>query len=161
MLFNLQIFLSYQYTGGWIKYPYGFGYRSIKLISIHQYPCINSQAKITIQIEWTQKEPTWQIFFGIRDFQLFLKSSLFEFTCKDDNLIPFDGCFQQYYDCVDGCSSCIRGLGLDCKQGWDFVENDQNCVPICGDLQITQFEECDDGNNIPYDGVIYVNILVL
>ncbi|CAD8108627.1 unnamed protein product [Paramecium sonneborni] len=146
------IVLRNQYTGGWIKYPYGFGYRSIKLISIHQYPHINSQAKITIKIEWTQKEPTWQIFFGIRDFQLFLKSQLFEFTCKDDNLIPFDGCFQQYYDCVDGCSSCIRGLCLDCKQGWDWVENDQNCVPICGDLQITQFEECDDGNNIPYDG---------
>ncbi|CAD8112910.1 unnamed protein product [Paramecium sonneborni] len=34
----------------------------------------------------------------------------------------------------------------------EFVENDQYCVQICGDLQITQLEECDDGNNIPYDG---------
>ncbi|CAD8042787.1 unnamed protein product [Paramecium primaurelia] len=141
-----------QYTGGWINYPNGFGYKSIKIFNIHQYPHIHSQAKITISLILSKNNPSLLLFFAIRDFQLFLKSSLFEFICKDDNLVPFDGCFSQMFDCIEGCSNCIRGTCLDCKTGWEYNELEKICIPICGDSLITHFEECDDGNNVPYDG---------
>ncbi|CAD8098317.1 unnamed protein product [Paramecium primaurelia] len=138
------------YTEGWIKYKNGYGYRSQKSISIYQYPHINDKAKISLQLNI--QEPTFSLYFAIRDFQLFLKSSLFEYTCNDDNFLPYDGCFQKNFDCIEGCSNCVRGLCLDCKLGWEYFEKEQLCIPICGDLIITSYEECDDGNNILYDG---------
>lgn len=30
--------------------------------------------------------------------------------------------------------------------------NHYRCEPICGDTLIRGLEECDDGNDIPYDG---------
>ncbi|CAD8190164.1 unnamed protein product [Paramecium pentaurelia] len=141
-----------QYTEGWIKYKNGYGYRSQKSISIHQYPHINDKAKISISLQLTKQEPTFSLYFAIRDFQLFLKSSLFEYPCNDDNLLPYDGCFQKNFDCIEGCSNCVRGLCLDCKVGWEYFEKEYLCIPICGDLIITFNEECDDGNNILYDG---------
>lgn len=56
------------------------------------------------------------------------------------------------FDCIEGCSNCIRGTCLDCKTGWEYNELEKICIPICGDSLITHFEECDDGNNVPYDG---------
>ncbi|CAD8097693.1 unnamed protein product [Paramecium sonneborni] len=72
--------------------------------------------------------------------------------CDDDNVIPFDGCFSNIYDCIQGCQNCIFGICQDCQIGWDYQESTKTCRPLCGDAKITYNEECDDGNLIPYDG---------
>ncbi|CAD8055706.1 unnamed protein product [Paramecium primaurelia] len=71
--------------------------------------------------------------------------------CDDDNLDPFDGCFQCNYECEDLCQSCVKGVCLSCKTGYKINKNGQ-CESVCGDGQITEVEFCDDANNIEFDG---------
>ncbi|CAD8212862.1 unnamed protein product [Paramecium pentaurelia] len=72
--------------------------------------------------------------------------------CDDGNLIPFDGCFECKFQCFEGCINCQEGKCNDdqCEQGYRLIENE--CVSICGDQYVTLQEECDDSNNIEYDG---------
>ncbi len=51
--------------------------------------------------------------------------------CEDDNLAPFDGCFECTLD-----PQCAGGV----------------CDPVCGDGQRFDGEECDDGNKFNGDG---------
>ncbi|CAD8060857.1 unnamed protein product [Paramecium primaurelia] len=95
--------------------------------------------------------------FGIRDFEVFtyqenriiIDESLIH---KDDYLLVFEGIFSQQYNCVEGCSNCIRDICVECFSGWNFDTYSQQCIPICGDQQIIFQEECDDGNQQANDG---------
>ncbi|CAD8116762.1 unnamed protein product [Paramecium sonneborni] len=40
----------------------------------------------------------------------------------------------------------------ECKKGWIYHIQLNRCISIFGDSFVTSIEECDDGNNIPYDG---------
>ncbi|CAD8208385.1 unnamed protein product [Paramecium octaurelia] len=86
----------------------------------------------------------------MRDFQLFL---IFDNEiCIDNNIVPFDGCFMNHYDCINGCEICIKGICYGCLNGWEFLEASCSCIPLCGDVIITYNEECDDGNYLSNDG---------
>ncbi|CAD8197951.1 unnamed protein product [Paramecium pentaurelia] len=71
--------------------------------------------------------------------------------CDDGNLEPFDGCYECQFQCIEGCDICDQGQCLlKCGNEYEFVNN--ACHSICGDQIVTQEEECDDGNNIQFDG---------
>ncbi|CAD8167984.1 unnamed protein product [Paramecium octaurelia] len=71
--------------------------------------------------------------------------------CDDGNSIPFDGCFNCTFQCQQNCIICFEGVcNQYCEEG--FILMDSSCIPICGDGIITNLEECEDDNNIPYDG---------
>ncbi|CAD8166151.1 unnamed protein product [Paramecium pentaurelia] len=125
----------------------------ISQINVFQLEHTNNLIKIDIIVEFLGIPFTNQNQkFGIRDFQLFLKPSrLFDF-CTDQNLYRFDGCYPQLYAFVEGCNNYIKGICVECQDGWEYVNQINSCIPKCGDLKITQFEECDDDNNIPFDG---------
>ncbi|CAD8157585.1 unnamed protein product [Paramecium pentaurelia] len=73
-------------------------------------------------------------------------------VCDDDNLNGFDGCFSCQYDCQSHCQVCVNGQCILCEDGFLFDQDSLTCQSICGDMKLTQYEECDDGNDIPYDG---------
>ncbi|CAD8158129.1 unnamed protein product [Paramecium octaurelia] len=126
-------------------------YISIQEIKLLQYQHFRTSLKITIIVELKQYyfSPSLSPYIGLRDFQLFLERPA---ECYDKNIIPFDGCFSDFFDCVEGCGLCIQGICQDCLFGWEFKESTKSCIPICGDTIITQDEECDDGNLLAYDG---------
>ncbi|CAD8116748.1 unnamed protein product [Paramecium primaurelia] len=129
---------------------YSYYYLITSQINIHQYRHNLNQITLTIrQKSSTSYTSSSSAYYGIRDFQLFLKTYD---NCFDDNIQPFDGCFANIYDCIIGCSNCVRGICLKCQDGWEYYEQNKNCIPICGDSIITYFEECDDGNTYQYDG---------
>ncbi|CAD8085417.1 unnamed protein product [Paramecium sonneborni] len=71
--------------------------------------------------------------------------------CDDANEIGEDGCYECYFECQKQCTKCIKGFCEECNtEGWQLDWN--YCIPICGDNLVVGKEECDDGNNIPYDG---------
>ncbi|CAD8205824.1 unnamed protein product [Paramecium pentaurelia] len=71
--------------------------------------------------------------------------------CDDGNQVPFDGCYECKYQCIEGCNICDQGQCiLKCDLEYEFVNN--NCLSICGDKIVTKEEECDDGNTIQFDG---------
>ncbi|CAD8121703.1 unnamed protein product [Paramecium sonneborni] len=75
--------------------------------------------------------------------------------CEDQNLIGLDGCFQQKYDCPLYCKICVKGQCLVCNQELGYQQFDiykNICVSICGDNIKQIDEDCDDGNNIQFDG---------
>ncbi|CAD8212977.1 unnamed protein product [Paramecium octaurelia] len=140
---NLQVSTLYSYYQTLI----------ITQIDIHQHP--HKHNSITLKITMKSQEKYYSSNnnqAGIRDFQLFIRPILIEDSCFDNNVYPFDGCFAEIYDCIEGCANCVKGVCLECQQGWEFYEQNKNCLPICGDSIITYFEECDDGNTYPYDG---------
>ncbi|CAD8149907.1 unnamed protein product [Paramecium octaurelia] len=71
--------------------------------------------------------------------------------CDDGNIVRFDGCHNCQNECQDSCLLCELGQCLMCREGW-ILENGY-CDSKCGDQQIAQGqEECDDGNDIQFDG---------
>ncbi|CAD8195850.1 unnamed protein product [Paramecium pentaurelia] len=71
--------------------------------------------------------------------------------CDDGNLQSYDGCFNCKFQCIEDCNICEQGQCiLRCEDGYEFVNN--NCLSVCGDLILDQYEDCDDGNLQPYDG---------
>ncbi|CAD8196471.1 unnamed protein product [Paramecium octaurelia] len=80
------------------------------------------------------------------------KVSLAE-ECDDGNMIPYDGCHECKFSCQLQCDDCIQGICYGCiDTGW--ILNQINiCTPQCGDgVVIEEYEQCDDGNDTPYDG---------
>ncbi|CAK66332.1 unnamed protein product (macronuclear) [Paramecium tetraurelia] len=144
------------YTQGWISYSNsnvnydGFWYyMTIKHVSITQYIHTKPVIKITVLTTMTSVYTAWAPWFGIRDFQLFIHPN---YVCIDHNLNPFDGCFSFNFDCVQGCKNCVKGICMHCLDGWQYIEISKSCIPYCGDNIINSQEECDDGNQNPYDG---------
>ncbi|CAK82971.1 unnamed protein product (macronuclear) [Paramecium tetraurelia] len=74
--------------------------------------------------------------------------------CDDVNLSALDGCFQTKFDCPQNCSACVKGECLDCnKSSGHQVDILRNiCISKCGDKIKSIDEDCDDGNDIAYDG---------
>ncbi|CAD8214325.1 unnamed protein product [Paramecium pentaurelia] len=105
---------------------------------------------ITIQIEVNNFNDN-VAYFGILDFEIFSDALEID-ICNDQNINPFDGCFNQQFDCSEGCSNCVKGLCIECDINWLYDPINYNCYSNCGDGLIVGFEECDDSNSIPYDG---------
>ncbi|CAK78946.1 unnamed protein product (macronuclear) [Paramecium tetraurelia] len=147
---------NWSYTQQWVGYDNpatvydGFWYHyTQKNANIIKYAHTNPSIKITILTTTSSVYTPWAPWFGIRDFQLFVRQPSFH-ICDDQNIYPFDGCFSFNYDCVEGCINCINGVCINCQNGWHY--DNGNCSPICGDRILISQEECDDGNQIPYDG---------
>ncbi|CAD8044305.1 unnamed protein product [Paramecium primaurelia] len=147
------------YKQKWINYDHtdinfqGFWYHYTQTnVNIVNYAHTQPQIKITIQTSMNAVYTPWAPWFGIREFQLFTILQNLNYICKDKNINAFDGCFSFIYDCVQGCMNCINGICVNCLMGWQYIEINNSCIPICGDLILTQQEECDDGNEYPYDG---------
>ncbi|CAK59954.1 unnamed protein product (macronuclear) [Paramecium tetraurelia] len=83
---------------------------------------------------------------GIREVQIILRGPINLISCLDDNLVPFD------VSCLEGCVFCVKGECLMCDTRWDYDSVNQTCESLCGDKYITTNEQCDDGNDIPFDG---------
>ncbi|CAD8120370.1 unnamed protein product [Paramecium sonneborni] len=75
------------------------------------------------------------------------------YNVDDGNLIPYDGCYECKFQCQEECIDCVKGVCNSCiDRGWILNPN-HVCTNKCGDgITIDQFEQCDDGNDIPYDG---------
>ncbi|CAK78608.1 unnamed protein product (macronuclear) [Paramecium tetraurelia] len=48
--------------------------------------------------------------------------------CDDGNSIPFDGCHNCQYNCVEGCSNCVKGICLYCYSEWNYQITTKNCL---------------------------------
>ncbi|CAD8149832.1 unnamed protein product [Paramecium octaurelia] len=71
-------------------------------------------------------------------------------------MIPYDGCHECKFSCQEQCIDCIYGICFGCiDTGW--ILNQINiCTPQCGDgIVVEEYEQCDDGNDIPFDGCYY------
>ncbi|CAK58875.1 unnamed protein product (macronuclear) [Paramecium tetraurelia] len=76
--------------------------------------------------------------------------------CEDSNYDQFDGCYQCKTECCHYCNACVYGYCYNCE--YTFTLIDQYCIPVCGDGLITvEYEQCDDMNEIPYDGCYFCN----
>ncbi|CAD8103311.1 unnamed protein product [Paramecium primaurelia] len=69
--------------------------------------------------------------------------------CDDSNTIPYDGCNECKFQCNQQCILCEKGICLieSCQLGAILINN--SC---CGDTILNGDEECDDGNQIDFDG---------
>ncbi|CAD8127669.1 unnamed protein product [Paramecium sonneborni] len=70
--------------------------------------------------------------------------------CGNNNIAIYtlEECSCDFY-----CLECFIGVCYKCNKNYMLINN--NCVEIpvtCGDLIIQENEECDDGNNIEFDG---------
>ncbi|CAD8133190.1 unnamed protein product [Paramecium pentaurelia] len=76
-----------------------------------------------------------------------------EELCDDGNNIIQDGCFQCKYQCQDECTNCHyeRTICIE-SQGYYYDDKYNICYSKCGDNIKAGKEQCDDGNDIPYDG---------
>ncbi|CAD8162332.1 unnamed protein product [Paramecium pentaurelia] len=73
--------------------------------------------------------------------------------CDDMNLMAEDGCFHGQFDCPEDCEYCFQGQCLQCNKKSNQINNLNNqCISLCGDGYLSHQEQCDDANNIPYDG---------
>ncbi|CAD8125624.1 unnamed protein product [Paramecium sonneborni] len=73
--------------------------------------------------------------------------------CDDQNLIAEDGCFNGQFDCPEDCEQCYQGQCLLCnKESTQLNTLNNQCISLCGNGQLSHNEQCDDANNIPYDG---------
>ncbi|CAD8191325.1 unnamed protein product [Paramecium octaurelia] len=73
----------------------------------------------------------------------------------DDGNNNSEECHECKLVCEEGCEICEKGIcKLNCQKtyGIGFYFVDENCKQICGDSIVTAFEECDDGNDIEFDG---------
>ncbi|CAK92597.1 unnamed protein product (macronuclear) [Paramecium tetraurelia] len=119
---------------------------------------VNSDQTLTLTIQIVESpDPADSThFFGIRDFEVFTdaEKQVFneEIICNDDNIYAFDGCFSQIYDCNEGCNQCIKGLCTQCLSHWTLNTISGQCKAKCGDQIVVSGEQCDDGNQQPYDG---------
>ncbi|CAD8058063.1 unnamed protein product [Paramecium primaurelia] len=137
-----------------LKLPgYVCDYISFKEINLFQQQHSSKRLKIAIHVELIKKDNSNNLstYIGIRDFLLFVNKD-FDFICCDNNIIPFDGCFSNNYDCIQGCANCIKGICYDCLIGWEYKESTKSCIPSCGNSIINHYEECDDGNLVANDG---------
>ncbi|CAD8107826.1 unnamed protein product [Paramecium sonneborni] len=89
---------------------------------------------------------------SIREFQIILLGPINLISCIDSNLEPFDGCFAKQESCQQGCIFCVKGECLMCDTQWIYNELNNSCEPLCGDKYIIANEQCDDGNDSPFDG---------
>ncbi|CAD8089306.1 unnamed protein product [Paramecium primaurelia] len=66
-----------------------------------------------------------------------------DIQCVDNNLYAFDRCHQCTYDLEEGCKFQQNGICIQCLNGWKLDQPINICTPICGDLIVLGYEECD------------------
>ncbi|CAK68064.1 unnamed protein product (macronuclear) [Paramecium tetraurelia] len=122
---------------------------SYQIISPIKYPLIfhinNNSITLTITMNSQQSYNSLSNGAGIRDFQLFIRPTLIDDSCFDNNIYPFDGCFAEIYDCIEGCVNCVRGDG-------NFMNKIRSVYRYVVILLLHILKKCDDGNTYPYDG---------
>ncbi|CAD8182793.1 unnamed protein product [Paramecium octaurelia] len=52
--------------------------------------------------------------------------------------------------CDLNCQECINTICYSCKNNLKLLDN--QCIGTCGDLVVQDSEDCDDGNDIEFDG---------
>ncbi|CAK80827.1 unnamed protein product, partial (macronuclear) [Paramecium tetraurelia] len=131
-------------------------YLKMTKVEIQGFPCTSTFMTISISTPSVTTTSVNTPYFGIRDFEVFSyqenKIQDYRLLHQADYILGIEGIFSQQYNCVVGCSNCIRDLCVECFSGWNFVTNFQECIPVCGDQLILFSEECDDGNMEPNDG---------
>ncbi|CAD8201482.1 unnamed protein product [Paramecium pentaurelia] len=132
-------------------------YFKLDKIALGEFFSTDSILTITIEISAFSTVSAAIPFYGIRDFELFTdaeKKQVLDgsIICNDGNIYAFDGCFSSIYDCHEGCNNCVKGLCTQCLTPWKLNTISGQCLPNCGDQIVVPQEECDDGNQIPYDG---------
>ncbi|CAD8138090.1 unnamed protein product [Paramecium pentaurelia] len=103
--------------------------------------------------------------FGIRDFRVYIycqfgdspSQQCSQFCgdqivqqteeCDDGNSIPFDGCHNCQYECVDGCSNCVKGICLNCYEEWEYKITTKNCKWISLEQSQNVIQSCIDNPN--------------
>ncbi|CAD8193965.1 unnamed protein product [Paramecium octaurelia] len=96
-----------------------------------------------------------------------------EELCDDGDNIIYDGCFNCKYQCQEECTNCQYGKCKACiesyffdikkgrclerticieSQGYYYDDKQNICYSKCGDSIKAGKEQCDDGNDAPYDG---------
>ncbi|CAK72853.1 unnamed protein product (macronuclear) [Paramecium tetraurelia] len=71
--------------------------------------------------------------------------------CDDGNYLPYDGCYKCQVQCPLGCNKCNGKSCQECdKNGWQLSEG--VCTTKCGDGYAVGNEQCDDGNDLQFDG---------
>lgn len=55
-------------------------------------------------------------------------------------MIPFDGCYNCQYSCVEGCSHCIKGICFECNDPWIYDVESKKCK-----LECDYCDECIQG----------------
>ncbi|CAD8084373.1 unnamed protein product [Paramecium sonneborni] len=139
-----------QYSQSWVEYSGVLcSYITLRYVKIQSYQHNNINLKLAVKGSLNLFNINYSgPGIRIRDFKLFLQSN-------QNNVIESAIYFYEYSDSpinLEGCSELINSVCWNCFEGWQFNQLEQSCIPICGDRIITQFEECDDGNNFPYDG---------
>ncbi|CAD8179422.1 unnamed protein product [Paramecium octaurelia] len=134
----------------------GAGLRLDKMY-LGEFASTDQNLSLTFQFSESPASSDTTHFFGIRDFEVFTdaekKQVLDEgIICNDNNIYAFDGCFSQIYDCNEGCVNCVKGLCTQCLSHWVLNTISGQCVAKCGDQIVVSEEQCDDGNQQPYDG---------
>ncbi|CAD8129010.1 unnamed protein product [Paramecium sonneborni] len=61
--------------------------------------------------------------------------------CDDGNLVYDDGCHLCKFNCQASCGLCLKGICLDCIDGYQLIQS--KCYSICGDGIQTFYEQCD------------------
>ncbi|CAD8079972.1 unnamed protein product [Paramecium sonneborni] len=88
-------------------------------------------------------------------------NNICEPLCGDNLVIPYSNeqcddinnsnCVNCHYQCQQYCVDCNLLQCFQCQIG--FQVNMNECQPFCGDgIVINNFENCDDGNDIQFDG---------
>ncbi|CAK63414.1 unnamed protein product (macronuclear) [Paramecium tetraurelia] len=52
--------------------------------------------------------------------------------------------------CDQNCQECVNTICYSCKNNLKLLDNE--CIGTCGDLVVQDSEDCDDGNDIEFDG---------
>ncbi|CAD8077162.1 unnamed protein product [Paramecium primaurelia] len=65
--------------------------------------------------------------------------------CEDQNINPYDGCYQCKFQCDVNCINCQFGKCQDCLTGY-ILNTNYICEPECGDGILIPFtsEQCDN-----------------
>ncbi|CAD8208731.1 unnamed protein product [Paramecium pentaurelia] len=108
--------------------------------------CLNAQCYQCID-GWTLEQGRCEQVCGD------LKVALFSYEQCDD---PLDiNCVECLYQCSEDCFKCDAPLSCNlCQANYQLI--DGKCKSVCGDMLVNPlYEECDDGNDIPFDGCQY------
>ncbi|CAD8101520.1 unnamed protein product [Paramecium sonneborni] len=73
--------------------------------------------------------------------------------CEIINSINGYECQNCQIQCQSECINCIKGICFTCEEiGWEIDLVSRECKPICGDGLVVGKEQCDDRNEIDWDG---------
>ncbi|CAD8103068.1 unnamed protein product [Paramecium primaurelia] len=83
------------------------------------------------------------------------KVNLCQPQCQCQNICGNQIALYTLEECVCDlyCEKCQDGICYQCNNYFKLLNN--QCISTCGDLIVQENEDCDDGNNIEFDGCFY------